>query len=29
MILGADYLAARRVWLSYARRRVFVEKRQP
>ena len=29
MILGADYLAGRRVWLSYARRRVFVEKRQP
>ena len=29
MILGADYLAGRRVWLSYARRRVFVEKRRP
>lgn len=29
MILGADYLAGRRVWLSYARRRVFIEKRGP
>lgn len=25
MILGADYLANRRLWLSYARRRVFIE----
>lgn len=27
MILGADYLAGRRLWLSYARRRVFIERR--
>ncbi len=29
MILGADYLAGRRVWLSYARRRVFIEDVSP
>ena len=26
MIIGSDYLAHRRVWLSYARKRVFIER---
>ena len=25
MIIGADYLARRHIWLSYARRRAFIE----
>jgi hypothetical protein len=26
MILGADYLAHRRIWLSYARKLVFIDR---